>query len=453
MIMYEHFVRGTEPYDECPLHSGAGLLTRLGGLFGGGSAPSRWRERHRRCPSATCRRRRRGRAGRRPRPGPRRRRAKSRRRSAASGAASSARARTRPPPTAPTTPPIPRTAPDAVPFRDLKGHRAQQTLLARAHRPRRAAAEPDLRRPGRRRQAARRARRRAAPQLPHRGPGRRRRLRHVLGLPPHRQRHASRRHDDSGRRFRARRRSTTSASRSRTRRYRPFEGRRRVFILDEADELQPVVQNALLKTLEEPTRSSQFILVTARPDGLLPTVRSRCPQLRFGRLDVDDVAALLVARQDLPALAAREIAFAADGSPGRAFADASALGESVRALAERVIGAAEASPAERLRVGAALAEPDKKAKRAPGTKAASERDMLRERLDALGVVVRDLGIEAAGGDRRWQSRTPDPRAGRPGAAARPARLANAYAAVEEARQALDRNVSFKAVADWVALEL
>ena len=39
MIMYEHFVKGTEPYDECPLHTGSGLLTRLGGLFGGGSSP------------------------------------------------------------------------------------------------------------------------------------------------------------------------------------------------------------------------------------------------------------------------------------------------------------------------------------------------------------------------------------------------------------------------------
>jgi DNA polymerase III subunit delta' len=235
--------------------------------------------------------------------------------------------------------------------------------------------------------------------------------------------------------------------------YRPFEGRRRVFIIDDADALQPVVQNALLKTLEEPTPSSQFILVTARPEGLLPTVRSRCPQLRFGRLDLDDVAALLVARQDMPALAAREIAFAADGSPGRAFADASALGESVRALAERVIAAAEGSPTERLRAGAALAEADKKTKRAPGTKAAGERDMLRERLDALGVIVRDLGIEAVGGDRRWQSRTPDPRLADLARRLGPARLAKAYAAVEEARQALDRNVSFKAVADWVALEL
>jgi DNA polymerase-3 subunit delta' len=235
--------------------------------------------------------------------------------------------------------------------------------------------------------------------------------------------------------------------------YRPFEGRRRVFIFDEADALQPVVQNALLKTLEEPAPSSQFILVTARPDGLLPTVRSRCPQVRFGRLDVDDVATLLVERQGLTPAAAREVAFAADGSPGRAFADASALGESLRVLAERVIAAVAGSPAERLRVASLLAEPDRKTKRAPGAKPAGDRDMLRERLDALGIVVRDLGIEAAGGDRRWQSRTPAPPLADLARRLGSDRLARAYATVEEARQALDRNVSFKTVADWVALEL
>ena len=52
-------------------------------------------------------------------------------------------------------------------------------------------------------------------------------------------------------------------------------------IIDEADALVPPAQNALLKTLEEPPPSSVFILVTSRPDVLLPTVLSRCPQLRF----------------------------------------------------------------------------------------------------------------------------------------------------------------------------
>src|SRR5438046_4527684 len=53
--------------------------------------------------------------------------------------------------------------------------------------------------------------------------------------------------------------------------YRPFEGRRRVVVIDEADALVPAAQNALLKTLEEPPSMSVFVLVTARPDALLPT--------------------------------------------------------------------------------------------------------------------------------------------------------------------------------------
>src|SRR5688572_3404777 len=75
--------------------------------------------------------------------------------------------------------------------------------------------------------------------------------------------------------------------------YRPFEGRRRVTIIEEADALVPAAQNALLKTLEEPLPASVFVLVTSRPDTLLPTVRSRCAHLRFGRLQVAEVASVL----------------------------------------------------------------------------------------------------------------------------------------------------------------
>ncbi len=57
--------------------------------------------------------------------------------------------------------------------------------------------------------------------------------------------------------------------------YRPFEGRRRVVIIDEADALGIPAQDAVLKTLEEPPPASVFVLVTDRPDVLLPTVRSR----------------------------------------------------------------------------------------------------------------------------------------------------------------------------------
>ena len=66
--------------------------------------------------------------------------------------------------------------------------------------------------------------------------------------------------------------------------FRPFEGKRRVVLIREADTLEPAAQNALLKSLEEPPPGTMFILTTAVPGVLLPTVRSRCMRLRFGRL-------------------------------------------------------------------------------------------------------------------------------------------------------------------------
>ncbi len=81
--------------------------------------------------------------------------------------------------------------------------------------------------------------------------------------------------------------------------YRPFEARRRVVIIDEADALVEQAQHALLKTLEEPPSASIFLLVSSLPDALLPTVRSRCPRLRFGPLTPGEVATVAGARSRL----------------------------------------------------------------------------------------------------------------------------------------------------------
>jgi hypothetical protein len=62
-------------------------------------------------------------------------------------------------------------------------------------------------------------------------------------------------------------------------------GHGKVFIIDEADLLRDEAQNAMLKTLEEPPAQTYFFLITSLPDHLLPTVRSRCQMVPFGRLD------------------------------------------------------------------------------------------------------------------------------------------------------------------------
>src|SRR5687768_14129956 len=60
---------------------------------------------------------------------------------------------------------------------------------------------------------------------------------------------------------------------------RPYEGRNKVFIIDPADALSISGSNSLLKTLEEPSRDTTFILITRSPDLLLPTIRSRAQKI------------------------------------------------------------------------------------------------------------------------------------------------------------------------------
>jgi len=62
---------------------------------------------------------------------------------------------------------------------------------------------------------------------------------------------------------------------------RPHEAPARVVIVDDADRLNVNAANCLLKTLEEPFPGTHLVLVTAAPDRLLPTIRSRTQRVRF----------------------------------------------------------------------------------------------------------------------------------------------------------------------------
>ena len=75
--------------------------------------------------------------------------------------------------------------------------------------------------------------------------------------------------------------------------YPSHEGRARVFIVRRAEELSIGAANSLLKTLEEPRNGTHFILITARPDRLLNTIRSRTLPVRFAPLPDDVVRSIL----------------------------------------------------------------------------------------------------------------------------------------------------------------
>ncbi len=73
------------------------------------------------------------------------------------------------------------------------------------------------------------------------------------------------------------------------------DGGRRVVIVDAADEMNPNAANALLKVLEEPPEGAVLLLISHQPSRLLPTIRSRCRELRLATLSAGDMASALQA--------------------------------------------------------------------------------------------------------------------------------------------------------------
>ncbi len=91
----------------------------------------------------------------------------------------------------------------------------------------------------------------------------------------------------------------------------------RVVIIDGAELMNTPAANCLLKTLEEPTGQSIFILTTANRAGLLMTIRSRCGTVNFEKISADEIANALNLR-GVESERAKIISVLADGSFGRA---------------------------------------------------------------------------------------------------------------------------------------
>jgi DNA polymerase-3 subunit delta' len=100
--------------------------------------------------------------------------------------------------------------------------------------------------------------------------------------------------------------------------FKPMEGRRRVFVIDNADKMNDQAANALLKTLEEPSPANILILVTAKPYTLPSTIISRCRHMRFNPLSIDTVAKFLIERINIEKQKALLLAGLSGGSIGQA---------------------------------------------------------------------------------------------------------------------------------------
>jgi len=120
----------------------------------------------------------------------------------------------------------------------------------------------------------------------------------------------------------------------------PAEGGWRVVVLDGAEHLNRNAANALLKVLEEPPSRAVLLLVCSAPGRLLPTIRSRCRQLRLAPLDAPTLQTLLArALPDMQPSERYRLAELAHGSPGRAIALAAEDGVKLAGLVDDVLAA------------------------------------------------------------------------------------------------------------------
>lgn len=172
--------------------------------------------------------------------------------------------------------------------------------------------------------------------------------------------------------------------------FRPYEGRRRVVMIDDAHRLNASAQNSLLKTLEEPPPSSLIVLVTPAPESLLPTVRSRCQPLRFRSLAPEVLQRHLEDVHGIPSDEARLRAVLVSGSVGRA------LDLDLQTLLDRR-AVAEESIQDAMRGGAALLAS------AEILLAAGVGDRRVEQassaMTSVRDILRDLLVLSSGGDR------------------------------------------------------
>ena len=73
-----------------------------------------------------------------------------------------------------------------------------------------------------------------------------------------------------------------------------FEAKAKVFIILDAERMQPVSFNALLKTLEEPTFDSFIILITSSQEDILPTILSRCAKISFNLIEDEKIEKFVI---------------------------------------------------------------------------------------------------------------------------------------------------------------
>ncbi|MFC1658207.1 ATP-binding protein [Candidatus Omnitrophota bacterium] len=119
----------------------------------------------------------------------------------------------------------------------------------------------------------------------------------------------------------------------------PFEAKRKVFIILDAEDFTPEAANCLLKVLEEPPGDSLIILLASALNRLFPTIISRCQKIRFSCLPPHQAELILSRDYHLDKDSSHFLAFCFEGKLGEAlkFKDSNILSQKNRIIRQFVL--------------------------------------------------------------------------------------------------------------------
>ena len=219
--------------------------------------------------------------------------------------------------------------------------------------------------------------------------------------------------------------------------YRPFEAPKKACIIDGAERLNPAAGNALLKTLEEPPGNALIILISASHGELLPTIVSRCQQLHFPALSHAAIEQHLIA-EGIAAETAKIAASLAGGSMGKALEICRE--ESVQRRAS-LLECLVTLTLDNVAPLFAAAEEQ-----------AADKEAAKEMLELLTLFYRDALLYASDGGNLANADLL-PLIERTACSTSLTRLLEKLQQIEEARQALSRNINTRLALDVLFMRL
>lgn len=224
--------------------------------------------------------------------------------------------------------------------------------------------------------------------------------------------------------------------------YPPYEGRWKIFVIEDTEQMRAEAANSLLKVLEEPPVNMVIVLLSESTEALLPTLVSRAQLVRFTLVSAEEIASALVTRSGVPAERARFLGAMAGGRVGAAL-EAAEAGDQPFARRQEVLATLRALEAGDVIAGLDAADA-----------VARQKDEIERWLDIALLWFRDLAVWQAARDPALLANLDHEkdiadRAGR----ARSEDLIRKIDAIEQAKAALRRNINPRLVLETLFIRL